>query len=68
MSIVAKVAASGRSSGFGTPAAFRAGTSAPSSAGTGTGLSTRAISVPRVVSAANGTSPLTDSMITRARE
>ena len=61
-------AASGRSAGSGTPAASSAGRSGPSDSGTVTGRSTRAISVPMVVSVANGTEPVTDSISTRASE
>ena len=52
-------AESGRSAGFGTPAAMIATRRGPSSSGTGMTWSTRAMSVPSVVSVENGTSPVT---------
>jgi hypothetical protein len=64
MKATASSPASGRSSGWGWPARARERRSGPSSSGTSTGLSTRAISVAMVVSAANGTRPVTASTST----
>ena len=50
------------------PAATTTGASVPSSSGTTTEWSRRAISVPMVVSAVKGTSPVTASTITSASE
>ena len=68
MSAMASSPASGRSAGIGWPARSRGFWSGPSASGTGTGLPTRAISVAMVVSAANGTEPVTASMSTSPSE
>src|SRR5205823_1637074 len=60
--------ASGRSPGSSRPARARTPRSGPSSAGTSTAVSTRAINVAMVVSAAKGTRPVTASISTSARE
>ena len=64
----ASARASMRSAASGRPARSRISWSGPIWSGTGSWRSTRAISVPRVVSAVSGTSPVTASIRTRARE
>ena len=63
----AKPAASGRSSFSGRPPSSTTGPRASSSGGAVSGESTRAIKVPMVVSAANGTLPVTASIRVTAR-
>jgi hypothetical protein len=63
-----RAAASSRSAGSRRPAPATIGASGPSSSGTSSEWSSRAMSVPMVVSAVNGTSPVTDSTMTSASE
>ena len=65
MNATSSSAASQRSAGSIRPARSRTGTSGPSASGTTTSPSQRAISVAIVVSAENGTLPVTASMSTR---